>query len=650
MHCFSEIIENKGTHFVVAFQSQIRGSFSGNNRIFISAEVQVRVRIQVPSLKQGPGQVFDHTVDVPRGRTSVLLPGRVRMGAGTNKANKGINITSDKPIVVHGMNLYGNSSDAFLALPVQVTRPNSKYIVSTFEAKVAAIILVVAAEANTQITFTIRNLRDSFIQYDGQMYNNGDKLTVTLNALECFQIMAIGGDLTGTEVTSSKPISVFSGNDCASVPKTNVLCDHLVEQMPPVYLWGTKYITTPTINSDAKDIYHVVASKDNTQVMVNAVLKSILNAGDKYIYIPSGSTDLISSPNPILVVKYAKSQVVDSTFFDPFMTIIPAVNQFSSEYLTLVPGEKDRTFVGYVNLVIKTEHKDGIRIIGFKTPQTFNWVQMRGFPFSWCSVKLSGNSVAGAVYYIYHVSPAVRFGAFMYGTVKTGFRESYGFLGGIRVDRPESPCTKPTMTPADGLDNDCDNRIDEEIFNGIDDDGDGSIDEDLATEKPTVIVPPDFTYKGCAKNVTTSHAGVIKGHANGKCAYRGGVSFSYGDTAVATQCYIRIARKWTVRDACGNVVNKTQHVAIKFPAPDIEYPKSVTVTCRASKHLTPEVTGKVRVWRNLCSGRVTQTYKDTQTESCYRSPSTLTRKWRVEEACGRVNSHVQRINLLPVGE
>ena len=33
--------------------------------------------------------------------------------------------------------------------------------------------------------------------------------------------------------------------------------------------------------------------------------------------------------------------------------------------------------------------------------------------------------------------------------------------------------------PGDGLDNDCDERIDEEIRDGKDNDGDGRIDEDL---------------------------------------------------------------------------------------------------------------------------------------------------------------------------
>ena len=37
----------------------------------------------------------------------------------------------------------------------------------------------------------------------------------------------------------------------------------------------------------------------------------------------------------------------------------------------------------------------------------------------------------------------------------------------------------------DGLDNDCDSKIDEELANGIDDDGDGLVDED--TVVPLII-------------------------------------------------------------------------------------------------------------------------------------------------------------------
>lgn len=44
------------------------------------------------------------------------------------------------------------------------------------------------------------------------------------------------------------------------------------------------------------------------------------------------------------------------------------------------------------------------------------------------------------------------------------------------------------MVPGDGIDNDCDGRIDEEMDNKIDDDGDGMIDEDLG------LKPEGFRY------------------------------------------------------------------------------------------------------------------------------------------------------------
>ncbi len=55
---------------------------------------------------------------------------------------------------------------------------------------------------------------------------------ITLNSMETYQIES-DNDLTGTRITSSKPLSVFSGSDCANVPQNIRDCDHLIEQVPP---------------------------------------------------------------------------------------------------------------------------------------------------------------------------------------------------------------------------------------------------------------------------------------------------------------------------------------------------------------------------------------------------------------------------------
>lgn len=43
-------------------------------------------------------------------------------------------------------------------------------------------------------------------------------------------------------------------------------------------------------------------------------------------------------------------------------------------------------------------------------------------------------------------------------------------------------CSKTISTDGDGIDNDCDGSIDEELCNGIDDDADGEVDEDCGSK------------------------------------------------------------------------------------------------------------------------------------------------------------------------
>lgn len=49
------------------------------------------------------------------------------------------------------------------------------------------------------------------------------------------------------------------------------------------------------------------------------------------------------------------------------------------------------------------------------------------------------------------------------------------FQPGMRLAPIGDFCTPSNGLSKDGLDNDCDDRIDEELLNGIDDDGDGLI-------------------------------------------------------------------------------------------------------------------------------------------------------------------------------
>ena len=65
-------------------------------------------------------------------------------------------------------------------------------------------------------------------------------------------------DLTGTRVTTSSPASVFSGAVSTSVG-AQFMADHLVEQLPPIQMWETGFITTPLATRTAGDIFRIVS-------------------------------------------------------------------------------------------------------------------------------------------------------------------------------------------------------------------------------------------------------------------------------------------------------------------------------------------------------------------------------------------------------
>jgi hypothetical protein len=77
-----------------------------------------------------------------------------------------------------------------------------------------------------------------------------------------------------TRIYSVPRLSV--GNDTkpsveyGALTKTTI--DHLVEQMIPVSMWGTKFVTISTPGRDIGDYFRIIASEDSTTISVPGVL------------------------------------------------------------------------------------------------------------------------------------------------------------------------------------------------------------------------------------------------------------------------------------------------------------------------------------------------------------------------------------------
>ena len=70
-------------------------------------------------------------------------------------------------------------------------------------------------------------------------------------------------------------------------------------------------------------------------------------------------------------------------------------------------------------------------------------------------------------------------GCMVVGTVSVATLCSIHMLLLILTFIIQFQCKQTAMEPGDGLDNDCDGKIDEEVRDGKDNDGDRSVDEDL---------------------------------------------------------------------------------------------------------------------------------------------------------------------------
>ncbi|XP_013407689.1 IgGFc-binding protein [Lingula anatina] len=497
--------DNKGKKFVVLFQDN-DPSTEPVELFLTTTEKVVEAKVSAPLLAERGSRphVEPKTVKVTRGEiTSVTLNNRLRL-KGTKKENKGILIEATGEVIVYGANRGSFSTDAFLCLPVDIL--GTQYYAPSWPKKdryIGPQIGVVAVEDGTRVTFTFPNdNRNISVSYDGRTYVDGSTLQVSLDKYETFHVQN-EADLTGTKIISTKPIAVTSGNKRTKVGFLTS-SDHLVEMIPPVSTWGKKFVTVPIAKRKVGDIFRIIASKQNTVISVRGTVNTTVHnytvdqgqyldldvASDEFLYIHSS--------NAILINQLCKTAYSDNT--DPFMMYLPPVEQFSGAYTFATVKSSYISYKNFVNIVIKTTEIKGLVLDGSpikKDAFVGNWTVIAG-------TEYSGNTIAVSrgTHSLYHESPIVSFAAFLYGMTN---QESYGYPAGTRLASIGDSCIKSKSPDyADGKDNDCDGRIDEEIPNGVDDDGDGIIDEDLAYGSGEKWVPgnndnTDFDIKFAAR-------------------------------------------------------------------------------------------------------------------------------------------------------
>lgn len=305
------------------------------------------------------------TIDIPV--AFQLSPGVVQ--------NNGFRISSTSAISGYFLNRVPFTTD--MTYLIDGSRLGTNYVVATYKGPNGPDQMSVQAIAdNTSVTFQPKGAAP---------------VTVTLNAGQTYLYNG-GSDLTGSRITSTAPVSVFSGNQCSNIPNGAFACDHLVEQMPSVDQLSARYVLGKTPRTGtAGDVYRVVATEDGTVVRVNGDIVATLDQGDFYEgRLPGGA--VVESSAKVLLAQYlVGSSVSDGANTDPAMTIVPGEDQWLNSYVFATPSGSADFPTDLVSIVTATSNIGSLRLNGAAVDGgLFSAIGSSGFSYG--TLDVSGTS------------------------------------------------------------------------------------------------------------------------------------------------------------------------------------------------------------------------------------------------------------------
>ena len=267
----------------------------------------------------------------------------------------------------------------------------------------------------------------------------GDSINVTLARAETL-LIAFVGDLTGTKVTSNRPISLFSGDQCTYVPSGVPYCDQIVEQLPPVEAWGRQFATAP-LKTRSFDVFRFVASANSTTVIIRCTHRSgsqgyvdtfALNEGG-YTDVQVNSTDFcwIEADKRILLLHFSVGTTADSMPGDPFMALVPAVSHYTNTFTLPIVNSTLNDFTHYLNIIIPAEH--------YQPDQIFlDGQSLQSLALEFVAIVHNGETMAYATqvevstttHTLMHSNSTGVIGVASYGFAGSA---SYGHVGGVQL-------------------------------------------------------------------------------------------------------------------------------------------------------------------------------------------------------------------------
>ena len=438
--CITDVPESAGKEFIFGFlnneMSQRAVTQCVPVEVYVSTiwPTSVHVTVSAPSFTES--REFYRFV-IRKGIIKHVQMNCKLRNRGSNTSNKGILVQADHDVIVYGINRQSLCTDGFHALPTDVI--GTKYFVLTYvnpyTTRYENNLLVVGVRDFTSLRIKLANNPNVNVIFNNISYGRGDDIDIILHRYKTVQIEAVG-DLSGSVVTSDKPVTVLSGNKKTIVRKDGIASgiDHLVDMLPPVDTWGKRYITFRIPDRYTDNVIKVISSANGNVININScgnrTIYHLNMASFVEYYVPTTCHSYITASKAILVVQFTQSHLQNETLTpDPSMFVVPPIEQYNVDCAISFPYATNGTFENFFLIVIKESEKWGLILDGKRLSSE----QIRNIQ------PIMGTKYAGGFVYVgndtehhtlSHHSQIAVYGVIAYGRAMF---ESYAFSVGHRL-------------------------------------------------------------------------------------------------------------------------------------------------------------------------------------------------------------------------
>lgn len=372
-------LNNIGTEFLFTFHpAQDKLNKETNIKIYVmsdvSSEVTVAINanniIETKSIE--PYQITEFVIDPSKAIPVIQYP-YIEPDDEKIYANYAIRVNSTEPVMCYAVLDFDKNKGAIA--PLATSAIGTEYLVSTYpddqsqEIRLhTSYVSVVGVHTNTTVYFTLGGTLGS--ETAGGL-SSGETMTVTLNSGDVWLIPGAGTkhDLSGSLITSSKPVAVLSGIYSYPVSSSTAATDYTIEQLMPIDSWGKNNLIPEFSDWQSNPYVNIFASEDNTNIYLNDDLIFNLlkrngeqNTGylgrDLFRNTTLSNPALVSSEKNIHVSMFPNYSNYDYGVSEQ-IEILP-LNQYENNLIFFTPPLKTSTLKYNMTLIFETDQAGNI--------------------------------------------------------------------------------------------------------------------------------------------------------------------------------------------------------------------------------------------------------------------------------------------------